>query len=201
MRSAFFLAVAVAGVLAGCGGGTPVKLYKSENFQSDAAFSKTIPLPSDIVCRSLKRALLSQGYIIDKTPGSKDSPWLAGTKSWQPEEDVAVTLHLQVTCTHENENSTTVFATAIEEAFKLQTVTGSVSAGVSIATVTMPTSSGRALMPVRRETIQDPKFYARFYDLVQKYAEADMKSGPQPMAVDKIGGPPPMAEDKTRGSR
>jgi hypothetical protein len=35
-----------------------VKLYKSENFQSDAAFSKTILLPSDIVCR--QEALLSK---------------------------------------------------------------------------------------------------------------------------------------------
>jgi hypothetical protein len=52
----------------------------------------------------------------------------------------------------------------------------------------MPTNSGRALMPVRRETIRDPKFYARFYNLVQKYAEAEQMSAPQPMAEDKSGG-------------
>lgn len=178
------LLLAVAALaLAGCGGGgSTVKLYKSENFQSDAAFSKKIPLPSDVVCRSVKRALLSQGYLIDQSPQNKDSPWLAGTKNWQPEEDVAVTLRLQVTCVHEDENSSTVFATAVEEAYKLQTITGSVSAGVSIATVTMPSSSGRALMVVRRETIQDPKFYAQFYNLVQKYAEFEQKNGPPPLA-------------------
>lgn len=178
------LLLAIAALaLAGCGGsGTPVKLYKSENFKSEAAFSKKIPLPSGVVCRSVKRALLSQGYLIDQSPQNKDAPWLVGTKNWQPEEDVAVTLRLQVTCVHEDENSSSVFATAVEEAYKLQTITGSVSAGVSIATITMPSTSGRALMVVRRETIQDPKFYDQFYNLVHKYAELEQKNGPPPLA-------------------
>lgn len=176
------LAAVSALALAGCFGGAPVKLYKSEHFQDNASFSRTLPLPSNVVCRNVKRALLSQGYSIEQTPGNKDSPLLTGTKNWQPEQEIAVTLHLQVTCVHEEENSSTVFATAVEEAYKLQSVMGSVSAGVSVATVTMPSMSGRALMVVRRETISDPKFYARFYDLVQKYAEADEQSAPPPLA-------------------
>jgi hypothetical protein len=159
-----------------------VKLYKNEDFQASSAFSRTIPLSSDVVCRSVKRALLTQGYSIEQTPGNQGSPLLTGTKNWQPEDEIAVTLRLQVTCVHEGENSSTVFATAVEEAYKLQTVMGSVSAGVSIATVTMPSSSGRALMVVRRETIQDPKFYDRFYSLVHKYAQAEPVIGPPPLA-------------------
>jgi hypothetical protein len=174
--------VAAALLLAGCGGGPPVKLYKNEDFQASSAFSRTIPLSSDVVCRSVKRALLTQVYSIEQTPGNQGSPLLTGTKNWQPEDEIAVTLRLQVTCVHEGENSSTVFATAVEEAYKLQTVMGSVSAGVSIATVTMPSSSGRALMVVRRETIQDPKFYDRFYSLVHKYAQAEPVIGPPPLA-------------------
>src|SRR5262245_59301822 len=162
------LVASVVLALAGCGGGAPVKLYKNEDFQDKVSFSKTLPMSSSVVCRNVKRALLSQGYTIEQTPGNKDSPFLTGIKNWQPEDEIAVTLRLQVTCVHEDENSSTVFATAVEEAYKLQTVMGSVSAGVSIATVTMPASSGRALMVVRRETIQDPKFYDRFYQLVYK---------------------------------
>jgi len=184
MRALIPAVVAVA-VLAGCGGGPNVKLYKNEDFKSGAAFSKTIPLSSGVVCRNVKRALLSQGYLIEQTPASKDSPFLSGSKNWQPEDDVAVTLRLQVTCVHEDENSSTVFATAVEEAYKLQTVTGSVSAGVSIATVTLPSTSGRALMVVRRETIQDPQFYGRFYDLVHAYAQAEQNGGPPPLADKK----------------
>jgi len=179
---ALTVSVAFALLLAGCGGGPPVKLYKNENFQGSAAFSRTIPMSSDVVCRSVKRALLSQGYTIEQTPGNQGSPLLSGTKNWQPEDDIAVTLRLQVTCVHENENSSTVFATAVEEAYKLQTVMGSVSAGVSVATVTMPSTSGRALMVVRRETIQDAKFYDGFYALVQKYAQAEPVIGPPPLA-------------------
>ena len=189
MRACIPVAVAVAvAVLAGCGGGPNVKLYKNEDFQSTAAFSKTIPMPSGVVCRNVKRALLSQGYVIEQTPASKDSPFLTATKNWQPEDDVAVKLHLQVTCVHEGENSSTVFATAVEEAFKLQSINSSVSAGVSVATVTIPSISGRALMVVRRETIQDPQFYARFYDLVQKYAEAERDSGLPPLADEQTTG-------------
>ena len=179
---ALIVPVAFALLLAGCFGGPPVKLYMSEDFKGGAAFSRTIPLSSDVVCRSVKRALLSQGYSIEQTPGNQGSPLLTGTKNWQPEDDIAITLKLQVTCVYENENSSTVFATAVEEAYKLQAVMGSVSAGVSVATVTMPATSGRALMPVRRETIQDPKFYDRFYSLVQKYAEAEPVVTPPPLA-------------------
>jgi hypothetical protein len=184
------LGMAIAVLLAGCGGGgTPVKLYKSEKFDQTAAFSRKIPLPSSIVCRSVKRALLSQGYVIDQTPGNKDSPLLAGTKSWQPEDEVAVTLRLQVTCVHEDEHSSTVFATAVEEAYKLQEITGSVSAGVSVFTVTMPSTSGRALMVVRRETIQDPEFYSRFYGLVEKYAATEPNADLPALAEDQTQTP------------
>jgi hypothetical protein len=179
---ASILCVAFAFLVGGCGSGPPVKLYKNEDFQGTPAFSRVIPLASDVVCRSVKRALLSQGYTMEQTLGNQGSPLLVGTKNWQPEDDIAVTLKLQVTCVHEGENSSTVFATAVEEAYKLQTVMSSVSAGVSIATVTMPSSSGRALMVVRRETIQDPKFYDRFYGLVQKFAEAEPVIAPPPLA-------------------
>jgi len=182
---ALILSAAVTVVLAGCGGGPNVKLYKNETFQEGAAFSKTIPLASGVVCRNVKRALLSQGYAIEQTPSSKDSPFLTAIKNWQPEDDVAVTLRMQVTCVHEDENSSTVFATAVEEGYKLQTVPGSMSAGVSVATVTIPSFSGRQLMLVRRETIQDAQFYGRFYSLVQQYAEAEEKGALPPLAEQK----------------
>ena len=177
-------------ILAGCGGGPNVKLYKVEDFKTGtAAFSRTLPLASNVVCRNVRRALISQGYVIEQTPASKESPFLQGSKSWQPEDDVSITLKVQATCVHEGDNSSTVFITAIEEAHKLQTVMNSVSAGVSVATVTLPSTSGRALMPVRRETIQDPKFYASFYDLVYKFAKQEHDSTP-----------PPLAEDQTQGT-
>jgi hypothetical protein len=37
-------------------------------------------------------------------------------------------------------------------------------------------------MVVRRETIQDAKFYDGFYALVQKYAQAEPVIGPPPLA-------------------
>ena len=189
---ATLIAIAATVALYGCGNTTPVKLYKSEDFQDKVSYSKTIPLPSSVVCRNVKRALLSQGYTIEQTPGNKDSPFLTGIKNWQPEDNIAVTLRLQVTCVHEDENSSTVFATAVEEAYRLESVMGSVSAGVSIATVTMPTTSGRALVVVRRETIQDPKFYDRFYVLVRKYAESEPKLESPPLAdADANANPAP----------
>ncbi len=101
--------------------GTNPKLYKSESFEPNASFSRKIPLPNSVVCRCGRRA----------------------TQPGKLEEETTVTLHLHVTRAHEGLSP--VFATATEEVLKPQKAAGSVSTGVSVATLTMPSTSGRAL--------------------------------------------------------
>lgn len=135
-------------------------------FTSTAPFSKTISGSGDTVCWSVKRALLSQGYMLDRP---SDSGVLTGTMDYQPKPKQNVTVHLQTTCADNKNGTSIVFATASREVSRLQKMKQTTSAGIGPATITMPAGSAKVLGVVRRETIQDPSFYNSFFNLVATY--------------------------------
>lgn len=165
-HSLLFVATAL---LAACGS-TPA-VYKQQSFETNTPFSENVQGSPDVVCWSVKRALLSQGYMLNDQ--SADSVTLTGTKDFQRDNKTNVTIRLQTSCADNKNGSSTVFATATSEVRKLQYVKQSVTAGVSIATFTVPAGSEKVLEPVKRETITDPKFYQRFYRLVESYVGED----------------------------
>src|SRR5260221_2241142 len=156
-------------VLAGCG---TKEAYRNETFKADTPFSKKIQGSGDAVCFSVKRAFLSQGYMLDR---SSDSVIMTGTKDSQVDDETNVTLRLQTSCVDNKDGSSTVFASASQEVSKLQSAKTSTSAGVGIFTVTVPTSE-KSLRALKREAIQDVSFYQRFYSLVQNFAEQERKN-------------------------
>ena len=160
-----------AGLVAGCASGK----HESgrERFTSAAPFSKTISGPGDAVCWSVKRALLSQGYMLDRP---SDSGVLTGTLDLQPQEKRNVSIHLQTTCADNRNGSSIVFATASREESKLQKMRQTTSAGIGPATLTMPSGSAKVLGVVKRETIQDPGFYNGFFALVEKFVAQEPRS-------------------------
>ena len=64
-------------------------------FTAAAPFSKKIAGSGDAVCWSVKRAMLSQGYMLDRPT---DSGVLTGTMDYQPKPKQNITIHLQTTC-------------------------------------------------------------------------------------------------------
>ena len=167
--STWLLLHLVAAVLAvsGCG---KRDMYRDDAFRADTPFSARVQGSGDAVCWSVKRAFLSQGYMLDR---GSDTLILTGTKDTQPDDETSVTLRLQATCTDNRDGSSTVFASATREVSKLQRVMHSITAGVSVATVSVPSGTDRVMRVQRRETIQDPKFYQSFYALVQKFAREE----------------------------
>lgn len=157
--------LALALALGGCS--STKELAKKEQFESDTPFSARIAGPSKAVCWSVKRALLSQGYMLDH---SADSVTLTGVKEFQTDDDTNVELRMQTSCADNGDRTSTVFATAIREVAKVQNVKQAVSAGVWIATVTVPVGSEKVMQVLTRQTIDDPKFYRSFYRLVSEYA-------------------------------
>jgi len=137
-----------------------------DSISAQAPFSKTFRGSGDAVCWSVKRALLSQGYMLDR---STDSGVLTGTRDFQPDPKLNVSYHLQTTCADNRDGTSIVFVTATREDSQLQKMKQSTSMGIGPATLTMPSGSARVLGTVRRETIQDPSFYTRFFDLVQGF--------------------------------
>src|SRR5260221_9777910 len=137
-----------------------------DTFSAGAPFSKTVAGSGDAVCWSVKRALLSQGYMVDRP---NDSGVLTGTRDYQPDPKLNVTLRLQTTCSDNRDGTSIVFVAANREDSRLQKMKQTSSAGIGPATITMPSGSAKILGVVRRETIQDPNFYSSFFALVQQY--------------------------------
>ena len=137
-----------------------------------APFSRTFQGSGDAVCWSVKRALLSQGYMLDRP---NDSGVLTGTRDFQPDAKLNVSYHLQTTCADNRDGTSIVFVTAEREDNRLQKMKQTTSVGVGPATLTMPSGSAQVLGVVRRETVKDPAFYDRFFSLVQSYVDQEQQ--------------------------
>ena len=142
-------------------------------FVGSAPFSKTISGSGDAVCWSVKRALLGQGYMLER---SSETGVLTGTRDSQPEEKINVSVRLQTTCADNRDGTSIVFVTANREVSKLQKMKQSTSAGIGPATITMPAGSAKVLGVVRRETIDDPNFYNSFFTLVEGFVAQEGRS-------------------------
>ena len=165
--------VVVAAAVAGCASKPPAARGP---FVSSAPFSKTLTGSGDAVCWSVKRAMLGQGYMLDR---SGEPSVLTGTRDYQPDPKMNVTVRLQTTCADNRDGTSIVFVTAEREESKLQKMKQTTSAGVGPATLTMPAGSAKVLGVVRRETIDDPNFYNSFFTLVQGFvAQEDHRPHP-----------------------
>ena len=156
--------LAVAVLSSGCA--TRNHELARDSISAQQPFSKTFQGSGDTVCWSVKRALLSQGYMLDR---SNENGVLTGTRDFQASEKLNVSYHLQTTCAENRDGTSIVFLTATREDSQLQKMKQTTSVGVGPATLTMPSGSARVLGTVRRETITDPSFYQKFFDLVQGY--------------------------------
>jgi Uncharacterized protein conserved in bacteria (DUF2242) len=143
------------------------------HFNAAEPYSKTLTGSGDAVCWSVKRALLSQGYMLDR---ASENGVLTGTKDYQPKPKLNVTVHMQTTCADNRDGSSIVFVTASREESRLQKMKQTTSAGIGPATLTMPSGSAKVLGTVSRETIQDPSFYDSFFALVEKYVAEEPRS-------------------------
>jgi hypothetical protein len=163
------LGVAIASMgLAACAHKPP-----PPQFTAAAPFSRTFTGSGDTVCWSVKRALLSQGYMLDRP---NDGGVLTGTRDEQPSPKLNITTHLQTTCADNKNGTSIVFVSASREQNKLQKMKQTSSVGVGPATLTMPSGSAEVLGTVRRETVKDPDYYNQFFALVQQYADQERLS-------------------------
>ena len=172
-------AVAAVALFAGCAHHPP-----KQEFTATAPFSRTFNGSGDAVCWSVKRALLSQGYMLDRP---NDTGVMTGSREEQPKPKLNVTMRMQTTCADNRNGTSIVFVTATREENQLQKMKQTTSMGVGPATLTMPSGSARVLGTVRRETIKDPDFYGQFFTLVQNYADQERVSQVSRLANDHDG--------------
>ena len=103
-----------------------------QQFSATAPFSRTFSGTGDSVCWSVKRALLSQGYMLDR---GNEGGVLTGSRDDQPQPKLNVTTRLQTSCADNRNGTSIVFVTASREESKLQKMKQSTSAEIGRAHV------------------------------------------------------------------
>jgi len=164
-------AVAALAVLAaGCTSNpAKVKVYQSEDFESNEVFSRLFDAPVDQTCEAARRALLSQGYLVSVVKPDA----INGTKSFQPQGDVHVQIEFHVVCAPEGPTGkvATAYVNALQDRYALKKSPNSASVGLAaIGSVSIPfTASDDSMVKVASETIPAGPFYDRFFSLMQRY--------------------------------
>lgn len=164
--------VGLAALLGGCA--APVKQFPlQEQFSSTATYSRLFDATAAQTCEAARRALLSQGYIIN----TAREDLVDGSKSFQPEPEAHLQMSIRVVCAPETTDKSVSlgFVTALQDSYALKKSNNSASLGVgAIGSVSLPfSSSNDAMVKVGSETITADAFYDRFFDLVKRYLTMD----------------------------
>lgn len=173
------------GALSGCGSlrdsgpGGKVSVYQSESFLADETFSRLFDASVSDSCEAARRALLSQGYVINRN-SSADA--IGGTKRFQPNGDAHVEISFTVVCVPEGGSGriSTAYVSALQDRYAIKKSTDSASIGVSaIGSISVPLSSNQeSMVKVASETIPAGKFYDRFFALMHKLLEEQPTTAP-----------------------
>lgn len=158
----------LSGMLAGCATGAK-DFPLQENFASTQTYSRLFDAPPAQTCEASRRALLSQGYLIN----TSRADMVEGQKSFQPEPDSTLQMVIRVVCAPESADGkiSLGFVTALQETYALKKSNNSASLGVgAIGSVSLPFTSGNdSMVKVGSATISSDVFYDRFFDLVKRY--------------------------------
>lgn len=171
-------AVSAAMLLTACGGMGQPKLESmprvEEKFGSAATYSRLFDATPAQTCEAARRALLSQGYIVNKA----DKDVVEGQKSFQPQPDRHVQMNIRVTCVPESADGTLSmgFVSALQDSFALKMASNSASLGVSmLGTVSVPVAAGHdSMIKIGSETVTSGQFYDSFFDLMRRYLLIDV---------------------------
>lgn len=189
---AVILLTALASALAGCS--TPKSAYEKEDFTQNSTYSRAFSASSTAACDAGRRALLSQGYNIDKFEASR----VAGHKNFQGEDGQHTQISFNIDCAADgasNENAT-VFANAVQDRYSIKRTSSSASVGLSVlGQVSMPFgASDDSLVKTASQTVARPKFYEGFFDLLDRFLpDAQAATAPHPAVVKAKPGMPKAA--------
>jgi len=166
-------------LLAGCA--APVRVFPSqEQFGSASTYSRLFDASAAQTCEAARRALLSQGYIIN----TASSDLVEGRKSFQPDAEAHLRMEIRVVCAPDGPSSpegkvSLAFVTALQDQYALKKSNNSASLGVgAFGSVSLPfSSSSDSMVRVGSETISSEAFYDRFFELVRRYLVAEGQIG------------------------
>lgn len=161
-----------AALLSGCAASTAKDFPLQETFASTETYSRPFDAPAARTCEAARRALLSQGYLIN----TSRTDMVEGQKSFQPAPESHLQMVIRVVCAPEggSRKSSLGFVTALQDSYALKKSNNSASLGVgAIGAISLPfSSSNDSMVKIGSETITSAAFYERFFELVRKYLVA-----------------------------
>ena len=172
--SGIFLGFSSIFFIFGCASKSDLKsMPPQESFRSSATYSRIFDAEAGKTCEAARRALLSQGYIVD----TNRPELVEGSKNFQPEPEKHLQMRIRVVCAPESmaEKLSVSFVTAVQDVYALRKASNSASVGVSaLGSLSLPFSAGHdSMIKVASETIQSEKFYESFFELMTKYLISD----------------------------
>jgi len=158
-----------------------------ESFDATDRFSRSVGVAPAQACQAARLALLSQGYLVTRI----DDAELRGRKNFQPKVDSHAELEVHVVCATSPEapERGTVFVSALQERYELKKSANSASLGVpALASFSVPFStSNDSLIKISSETIATPRFYDRFFEVLERYLGSSTQLPSTKPAADDDG--------------
>lgn len=143
--------------------------FTPNDFDNAATHTRHIAASQERTCEAARRTLLSQGYLVH----TATSELVAGRKYYQPHTDVHYEVEMRVVCAPEGpgDSQTSAFASALQDRYVIKKINNSASLGVgALGSVSLPvTASDDTLVKVGSETVTDPQFYERFFQIFERY--------------------------------
>lgn len=160
--------------------------FTPNDFDSASMHTRHIDASQARTCEAARRALLSQGYLVHTATAET----VAARKYYQPHTDIHYEVEMRVVCAAEGQGDarTSAFASALQDRYVIKKINNSASLGVGgIGSVSLPvTAVDDTLVKVGSETITDPQFYERFFQLFDRYVGV----APAPVSAG-VQAPPP----------
>ncbi|HVI58865.1 MAG TPA: DUF2242 domain-containing protein [Luteimonas sp.] len=179
--TSLLLPVFAAALLAGCASRQKQDAPPSgETFDADDTYSRSLQSTPAQACEAARRALLGQGYVV----GRASADAVEATKNFQPQAETHTQIEVRVTCLPQDGTHALVFVNAVQDRYALKKTSSSASVGVGVlGSVSLPVgSSDDSLVRVASNTVQNTKFYQRFFERVKYYlpSEPDRPAAPPP---------------------
>ena len=148
-------------LLAACGSGA---VYTRESFAVDSPFQDKLAADAATACEGARRALLGQGYLIDSAANEQ----VKARKAYKTDDERSTFIEMNVVCAPDSTGST-LYATGLLSTYEVKKTGSSASVGVrAVGSVSLPFGqSADSMVKTSDETINDKKFYQRFFVAVQ----------------------------------
>lgn len=140
--------------------------YRLEHFAPDSPFEQSFEVSPSAACEAGRRALLSQGYLIEESKPDA----VRAKKFFQPDRSTQVQLTFSLFCLSEGDGSA-VYANVRQMREELKASSASTGLSVTgIGSLSLPFGgNNESLVKVGEETVTDSEFYGRFFALMQSF--------------------------------